>query len=122
VHQSGDSPAALHVNTERDLGGGLGTQRLARSPIPVMTEGGDIPTAVVTGAASGIGSALATRLTATGAQVLLADIDDQAVHQLADKLQGRCCVGDARGVPGHLSNAQVELRIVVRVGGISVPA
>ncbi len=45
-----------------------------------------IPTAVVTGAASGIGCALATRLAATGTSVLLADIDSGALHRLADQL------------------------------------
>jgi NAD(P)-dependent dehydrogenase (short-subunit alcohol dehydrogenase family) len=53
-----------------------------------------IPTAVVTGAASGIGRALATQLIATGTQVMLADIDDQAVHQLADQLQARATTVD----------------------------
>jgi NADP-dependent 3-hydroxy acid dehydrogenase YdfG len=48
----------------------------------------DIQTAVVTGAASGIGRALATRLAASGASVLLADIDGAAVHRLADELHG----------------------------------
>lgn len=53
-----------------------------------------IHTAVVTGAASGIGRALATRLAASGTQVLLADIDAEAVHRLADELHGTARTAD----------------------------
>jgi NAD(P)-dependent dehydrogenase (short-subunit alcohol dehydrogenase family) len=44
--------------------------------------------AVITGAASGIGSALASRSVAEGMQVVLADRDEGALHRLAQELGG----------------------------------
>jgi NAD(P)-dependent dehydrogenase (short-subunit alcohol dehydrogenase family) len=46
--------------------------------------------AIVTGAAKGIGKAIATALVEHGASVMLADIDE-AVHTLAADLGARCC-------------------------------
>jgi NAD(P)-dependent dehydrogenase (short-subunit alcohol dehydrogenase family) len=54
----------------------------------------DLHTAVVTGAASGIGRALATRLAASGTSVLLADIDGEAVHRLAEDLNATAMTVD----------------------------
>ena len=48
--------------------------------------------AVVTGAGSGIGAAIARRLDEAGASVVVADIDEGAAHRLADAL-------GPRGVP-----------------------
>ena len=46
-------------------------------------------TAVVTGAASGIGKASALRLAAEGATVIAADIDDEAGRELAATSNGK---------------------------------
>ena len=45
-------------------------------------------TAIVTGAATGIGEAIAQRLTAAGARVAIADIDGDAAKVAADKIGG----------------------------------
>lgn len=45
-------------------------------------------TAIVTGAATGIGEAIAQRLTAAGARVAIADIDGEAAQAAADKIGG----------------------------------
>ena len=45
-------------------------------------------TAIVTGAAAGIGEAIAQRLTAAGARVAIADIDGDAAKAAADKIGG----------------------------------
>jgi NAD(P)-dependent dehydrogenase (short-subunit alcohol dehydrogenase family) len=74
-------------------------------------------TAVVTGAASGIGRALAARLIAEGMNVTLADVDEaaltDAVHQLGDR---------ARAVKTDISDAaSVELlaeRTLAEFGGV----
>jgi NAD(P)-dependent dehydrogenase (short-subunit alcohol dehydrogenase family) len=44
--------------------------------------------AVVTGAASGIGAAIAERLAAEGARVVAADIDEQGLRAIADRVRG----------------------------------
>lgn len=45
-------------------------------------------TAVVTGAGTGIGEAIAQRLTAAGARVAVADIDDGAASAAAERIGG----------------------------------
>jgi NAD(P)-dependent dehydrogenase (short-subunit alcohol dehydrogenase family) len=57
----------------------------------------DTLTAVVTGAASGIGRALAEVLHAKGARLVLADIDADALHATATRLA-------ATGVPGDVAD------------------
>lgn len=60
-----------------------------------MTEGGRLEgkVALVTGAARGIGAAIATRFAQEGARLILTDADEVAVHRLAasvsDRAQGR---------------------------------
>lgn len=51
-------------------------------------------TAVITGAASGIGRALARRLATAGACLVLADIDANALRAVADELGGTAVVTD----------------------------
>src|SRR5699024_6283145 len=46
-------------------------------------------TAVVTGAAGGIGAAVAAALLEGGARVMLTDLDDERLHDTAEKLEGR---------------------------------
>jgi len=45
-------------------------------------------TAIVTGAGTGIGEAIAQRLTAAGARVAIADIDGDAAKAAAEKIGG----------------------------------
>ena len=62
-------------------------------------------TAIVTGAASGIGLSIATALAEAGANVVLADIEKDAVEQAAAELRA----GGAQ-VIGVASPAEQELR------------
>src|SRR5690606_15261136 len=75
-------------------------------------------TALVTGAASGIGRACAVRLSAAGATVRLADLDRAALDELAERGVGEPCPVDltdldaaedvARGVDIVVNNAGVQ--------------
>jgi NAD(P)-dependent dehydrogenase (short-subunit alcohol dehydrogenase family) len=69
--------------------------------------------AVVTGAASGIGKALAELLAQGGARVILADIDLAKVEELAATLDGaiavRCDVSDHASVEALAAQAQAAL-------------
>jgi 3-hydroxybutyrate dehydrogenase len=51
-------------------------------------------TAVVTGAASGIGTACAVRLAAAGAEVVVVDVDASGAKQVAAQVDGRAAVVD----------------------------
>jgi NAD(P)-dependent dehydrogenase (short-subunit alcohol dehydrogenase family) len=69
--------------------------------------------AVVTGGASGLGFAIAERLAASGAKVVLWDLNSEAAHAAGKKLGGssiaadvsdlsdKCCAEDARDRPDH---------------------
>ncbi len=59
--------------------------------------------ALVTGGASGIGAVEARLLTAAGARVLIADIDEERGHLLVDEI--RDCGGDARFLRLDVSSA-----------------
>ena len=69
--------------------------------------------AVVTGAASGIGKAIAEQLAASGAKVVLADIDIAKVGAVAASLDGaiavRCDVSDHASVEALAAQAQATL-------------
>lgn len=56
--------------------------------------------AVVTGAGHGIGRALATRLVAEGARVVVNDLDADACHRVADELGATAAPGDCAGEAG----------------------
>jgi NAD(P)-dependent dehydrogenase (short-subunit alcohol dehydrogenase family) len=70
-------------------------------------------TAIVTGAARGIGAAIAARLAAEGAAVVLADLDRESVQEAADRLGGqaanalglRCDVSDEGEVEACVAQA-----------------
>lgn len=55
---------------------------------------------VVTGAARGIGRALATRLAAGGARVVVNDLDGTAVEEVASEIGGHAVPGDAASAAG----------------------
>lgn len=55
---------------------------------------------VVTGAGNGIGKALATRLAAEGARVLVNDLDADACARVACEISGVSCPGDAASSEG----------------------
>ena len=77
-------------------------------------------TALITGAASGIGAACAERLAADGASVLLLDRDER-VRALAERLGGQALVLDLTDT-AELSTLDIESDIVVNNAGIQYVA
>ena len=74
--------------------------------------------ALVTGAARGIGRAIATRLTGEGASVLINDLDEEAARDAAAALpRAQHLAGDVTkpGFPEHLAAAMIE-----RYGSIDI--
>ena len=67
--------------------------------------------AAVTGAASGIGRALALELAARGCDLALADRDEAGLQQLAAE------IGKARHAQGHDGGARGEMRALLREHG-----
>ncbi len=68
--------------------------------------------ALVTGGASGIGAATARRLTAEGARVAVADVNESGARVVASELDGFACrldVADAASVRAGVASAVAEL-------------
>ncbi|MDW8065521.1 MAG: SDR family NAD(P)-dependent oxidoreductase [Anaerolineae bacterium] len=75
--------------------------------------------ALVTGAASGIGEAIARRLAEAGAALLLVDIQEEALHRLADRL--RAAGGEAHPVRLDLGDEEAVRALWKRLPDAQVP-
>jgi len=73
--------------------------------------------AVVTGAASGIGAAVARRLAETGAKVVVGDIDRVGAETVADQINGEAWVVDLADTTA-LAELSLEADILVNNAGI----
>lgn len=84
--------------------------------------------AVVFGGASGLGAATVRRLSAEGARVVIADLNEDAAKVLADEVGGvavRCDVLDAEQVQAAVDavgQAERGLRVAVTCAGLATPA
>lgn len=85
--------------------------------------------AVVTGAASGIGAAIADRFVAEGARVLAVDVDAERLDELTDPLGDACrplcadvtSTADVKGVANEVQQLWGGLDILANVAGIVGP-
>jgi len=79
-----------------------------------------ITSAVVTGAASGIGHALAVRLAAAGTRLVLADVHAAALAEVAADLVclNAGIVGTALGAPWEADPSEWDHLLAVNLGGV----
>lgn len=75
--------------------------------------------AIVTGAGSGIGRAIAARLSAEGARLVLADLDETAIRNVASELDGEALVQQADVTRAADMEALVS-RVAGEWGGLDV--
>jgi NAD(P)-dependent dehydrogenase (short-subunit alcohol dehydrogenase family) len=68
--------------------------------------------AVVTGGASGLGFAIAERLTASGATVIIWDLDEKACLAAAARLSGYCGIIDVSDLAAVTNAVQTTLKLV----------
>jgi 3-hydroxybutyrate dehydrogenase len=73
--------------------------------------------ALVTGAASGIGAAVARHLSARGADVIVCDRDDERAKEIAEEVQGEAWVVDLSQTEA-LGNLSLDADILVNNAGI----
>jgi 3-hydroxybutyrate dehydrogenase len=85
-----------------------------RQPVAVDLSG---RTALVTGAASGIGRACARRLAAAGSRVLALDLDADGVGAVADEVGGSARVVDLSDLD-HVDRLDAEVDILVNNAGL----
>jgi len=84
--------------------------------------------AIVTGAANGIGRAIALRLASEGARVVLADVDEEAAGGVADEIDGESLVhrtdvtkdGDVEALVGLTVSEWGGLDVMVNNAGVGV--
>ena len=84
-------------------------------------------TAIVTGAATGIGEAIAERLASAGARVVVADLDLEGARKVVERIQNgsfaiQCDVSDARSIGAAVSAVLAQtgrLDILVNNAGIA---
>ncbi len=84
--------------------------------------------AIVTGAANGIGRAIALRLASEGARVVLADVDEEAAGGVADEIDGETLIhktdvtrnGDVEALVGRTVSEWGGLDVMVNNAGVGV--
>ena len=84
--------------------------------------------AIVTGAANGIGRAIALRLASEGARVVLADVDEEAAGGVADEIDGETLVhrtdvtkdGNVEALVGRTVSEWGGLDVMVNNAGVGV--
>ena len=75
----------------------------------------DVRTVVVTGAARGIGAAIATRMAADGARVVVSDRDADELHELADRIGAHSVVADIASDDGVKNLVAAALQTLGRI-------
>ena len=73
--------------------------------------------ALVTGAGSGIGEAIARKLSSLGAQVTVADVNEERANQIANEIGGKAWSVDLSR-PSELSELELKVDILVNNAGV----